>query len=753
MPPMIAARASASSRRAERSPMLRSDGGEAGESGAFAAVASQDDSEDDDGLQFRDGSRRSWLRTLTFAGGLCAACVLGYLAIGGGPSDQEELSALSAQDGPSSVLQRAADHIPLSPFGTRNKWSFLRPDPELLRWDVKFSPKHMPEADTYIGGWLSVPLIHDPYMQAALRDAGEVSPRLCLRVTARPALTQPSVNGPLLFHCGGPGSGRSCVTYVATDNSRLKALFDSWSIDQRGISLFTGNEDEDPDTIPPCPFAEEGTAVYAPHLKCHDMPEDNATIFRMLALSEYEQVMAKEVMNSGGEIFDRSKVEMQYRLAKLHANLCYTAKRFRLQGQLLGGGPSNRTYNFLKYVSTTDLVHDVEIFRTAVGAEAMSINGFSYGTMVSSLYGTLYPHRSSRLIANGVVTPYAQKKLFASGAKVAYDTVWSGIVQACDKTVMTENPDPGSICPAAPRVSDKFRAGASVADFLRSFAQITVKRPQNYGALLMACLDAPDKDLNVTACEALGNSLQIDALLSKAVGRKKPKSERDDEFPFEGTPQSAILALDLEGVWSTDVFMREWDRQKGSGYPVGLIYWTVWATYLFSWPVTARPIPPLTSTKVPLVVIGNLFDGQTSYNWAQEMRNNFPAGSMVTWQGWGHCFTFSGRVQESVEDLEAGKYTEASARMLCERLISDYLVTGHLPPDGHTCEAPRDLQLGPDAYRAAMRTSFRKCKFIEEMAPHVVNCDAILVGAGEEPPAPRPPARKAALANETEVEA
>ena len=48
--------------------------------------------------------------------------------------------------------------------------------------------------------------MHDP----ALLDY-ELPPYVCLRVRGMAALKQPAQNGPLLAHCGGPGSGRRCA--------------------------------------------------------------------------------------------------------------------------------------------------------------------------------------------------------------------------------------------------------------------------------------------------------------------------------------------------------------------------------------------------------------------------------------------------------------------------------------------------------------------------------------------------------------
>ena len=74
----------------------------------------------------------------------------------------------------------------------------MHPDPSVVRWD------QLPAAGALVSGSLSVFL--DP------EDAK--SPKLELEVEMHFADQQPAPLGPLLLHCGGPGSGSSCVRYA-----------------------------------------------------------------------------------------------------------------------------------------------------------------------------------------------------------------------------------------------------------------------------------------------------------------------------------------------------------------------------------------------------------------------------------------------------------------------------------------------------------------------------------------------------------
>ena len=61
------------------------------------------------------------------------------------------------------------------------------------------------------------------------------SPKLTLKVAMVHAAAIPAPQGPILLHCGGPGSGKDCALGIAGLYPDLAAQFDFWSIDQRGI--------------------------------------------------------------------------------------------------------------------------------------------------------------------------------------------------------------------------------------------------------------------------------------------------------------------------------------------------------------------------------------------------------------------------------------------------------------------------------------------------------------------------------------
>ena len=59
----------------------------------------------------------------------------------------------------------------------------------------------------------------------------------------------------------------------------------------------------------------------------------------------------------------------------------------------------------LEHLKTTDSAKDMESIRTALGAEQINFYGFSYGTYLGQVYGTLFPDRLRRAVLDGNVDP------------------------------------------------------------------------------------------------------------------------------------------------------------------------------------------------------------------------------------------------------------------------------------------------------------------------------------------------------------
>jgi pimeloyl-ACP methyl ester carboxylesterase len=59
----------------------------------------------------------------------------------------------------------------------------------------------------------------------------------------------------------------------------------------------------------------------------------------------------------------------------------------------------------LPHMKTTDAVKDMDAIRTALGEKKIGFYGYSYGTYLGAVYGTLFPERVDRMVLDSIVAP------------------------------------------------------------------------------------------------------------------------------------------------------------------------------------------------------------------------------------------------------------------------------------------------------------------------------------------------------------
>jgi pimeloyl-ACP methyl ester carboxylesterase len=612
----------------------------------------------------------------------------------------------------------------------KQSYSLLRPNPEFLVWDnVTYENNNK----TYMMGWLNVPLYHDSVVSQF-----EAAPRFCLRVRVLPAIHQPAKNGPLMLHCGGPGSGKRCVDKFAKlgliellGNDRIVKNFDVWSIDQRGV-VETSNSS---DTTPPCPFVQNEKQVQPyPKTYCNELLSmSKSEVISRLGVhvtdEDWDKFISPIIKNRelpGIDFKNEQAVRWYYRLVSLSHNLCYKADRYQVASATNG-----RKFNLLDFTGTTDLAYDIDLFRSAIGSPRMSLWGASYGTYVAGVYATIFSDRVFRVILDGVVSPLPDvaemSTQFARGAS----GVWEGLASACDNSFAQRLP-PGEICPAAPGATSKVlslisnnKSGADLFYKLTVAPLYTTDVPD--AASTMACIQlfysevavegCPFSDLiNLTAEElteiqdAMKN-LTADNTDTSNNTITAPLVNNTDDLFLLGV-QASVLGLDVAGRFDEESYIVWW-RDTLRQYPLGTAWALGWATLLGTWPAIPSPVPPLGSAVVAPLIVGNLHDPNTPYHNAQLMKEMFPQSSMVTWQGYGHC-THGPRndgfsaMNEYIEALKAGKtpeYTLDAAKLLCTSLLFNYIAEGKLPADGHVCRVPGPVPLGSIAAIASLNST------------------------------------------------
>jgi pimeloyl-ACP methyl ester carboxylesterase len=342
----------------------------------------------------------------------------------------------------------------------------------------------------------------------------------------------------------------------------------------------------------------------------------------------------------------------------------------------------------LRHMSTADVARDLDLLRQAVGDERLTYFGQSYGSYLGETYAALFPDKIRALVIDGVLDP----RLHSAGWHIAYDAVspaqeWKEFLRLCDEAYavdpalcllggpegakarydemlrwLKDHPD---VWPGGWVTYDFVVAGATAAAL---YAPETWGGPDGYAAWLAAIRD-------IVLAEAAGSP----GLATADPGglTRSGGSQEQENYPNGADAYYAVYCADVEypalfPVWSTVGALEEHVSIFGPFY-----WWTQAACA--SWPAAADRYagPWSISTSAPVLVVGNYFDGITSYQSARAASRLLDGSRLLSYAGWGHT---------------------AAARSDCIAAhVASYLLDGTLPTEGTVCPAPPNPFLPPPA--------------------------------------------------------
>lgn len=350
-----------------------------------------------------------------------------------------------------------------------------------------------------------------------------------------------------------------------------------------------------------------------------------------------------------------------------------------------------RRQAIISHMSTADVVRDMDLLRQAVGDSRLTYLGFSYGSYIGT-YANLFPNKVRALVIDGVLDP----RLWSSGWQIKTDRIATGeefeeFLRLCDEA--------GDACAfhVSAGSSARYEALANALreepldlgggflytyDFLIADSSDSLYSPEDwplyadlFDFLADAVLGEPGAGAKAAATrEQLRERLEaaqptrtdypngFDAFLANMCG--------DIEFPVLFPTYHAI------------------GRFAEEGSRIGPLWW--WSNAACAlWPTAHdRYVGPWsTRTSRPALIVGNFFDGVTSYEGAVGSSKLLRNSRLLSYAGWGH--TAFGR-SECVTDH-----------------VVQYLLDGSLPPAGTVCPANPNPFLEPAALSKSARAAPR----------------------------------------------
>lgn len=304
--------------------------------------------------------------------------------------------------------------------------------------------------------------------------------------------------------------------------------------------------------------------------------------------------------------------------------------------------------DILRHMRTTDSVADMEVIRTALGAEQINYFGFSYGTYLGQVYATAHPDRVDRMILDSNIDPsrvFYQSNLDQDVAMQKNLDRWFAWIAKRDR---------------------RFDLGAT---------EKAVTKKYNRTERSLAARPARGKigaaewaDIFNTVVYAKSEWFSLAAVFANYVNRGDARElvrtyRRSGSFGDDNTfaVYSAVQCTDAPwpvewSTWSAD----NWRVYRKAPNITWMNAW--FNAQCRTWPVPPGPRFPVDGSDAPaLLLVGGTYDGATPFAGSLAVRRLFPRASLV----------------EIVKDpTHADSLGNACAR----GYVSRFLGSGALPP-------------------------------------------------------------------------
>ncbi|MCK7624951.1 alpha/beta hydrolase [Streptomyces sp. RS10V-4] len=429
-------------------------------------------------------------------------------------------------------------------------------------------------------------------------------PALTVEVSRHRATDPAARRGVLMMAAGGPGaSGLKRPAGLATYAPALAAAYDIVSFDQRGVGSST-------------------------KVTCADQPAVDAYF--------------------SGDKRDRSPEAIRTTFARARA---FVRECERRSGDLL------------PYLTTDQAVHDMDLYRSLLGADTLSYYGPSYATYLGAAYATEFPHRVARMVLD---------------SNIDYTGTWQSFMEGQPFSFQRRFEE--DFLPWLARHDDVYHQGRTPS-----------RAKASYERLRAALRDAP-LVLDGTAL----TPDQLDTLTSNALYQADPGFprlaaaltvlEHPDTAPPAAKQQLAkAMAHPMDAAFVADFFSvvcndTPWNRSADywiarsardtREHPLVGARSLAYSAVCAAWPRSAAPRIEVTGRGLPpLLLVNSTHDPATYYEGALRDHRALPGSRLITVAGGG----------------DHGQFQNRNACV--DGFVEDYLLDEAVPPADTTCAA------------------------------------------------------------------
>ena len=314
----------------------------------------------------------------------------------------------------------------------------------------------------------------------------------------------------------------------------------------------------------------------------------------------------------------------------------------------------------LPYMGTVNAAKDMDVLRAALGENALTYLGKSYGTYLGASYAQQFPTKVRALVLDGAVDPKASGLQLDVTQAAGFESAFGQFAAWCAGQ---------QGCPLGNSASG---AVAKVA------------------GLLSAATAYPLTNLLGDGQPANGAMLQTGIAAALYARPEWPllKSGLSGAFGGDGTIlvelADSLLERNSNGTYSNladaelsvDCVDRAWPRSVGAFAAAAAAAAkaaplfgasNVWGSLPCAyWPVQPDELNIRAAGAPPILVVGDLHDPATPYRWAVNLSRDLASGVLLGWNGEGHTSYFQGS-------------------SCVDNTVDSYLISLHVPRSGTVC--------------------------------------------------------------------
>ena len=314
----------------------------------------------------------------------------------------------------------------------------------------------------------------------------------------------------------------------------------------------------------------------------------------------------------------------------------------------------------LPYMGTVNAAKDMDVLRAALGENALTYLGKSYGTYLGASYAQQFPTKVRALVLDGAVDPKASGLQLdvtqAAGFESAFGqfAAWCAGQQGCP----LGNSASGAVAKVAGLLS------AATAHPLTNL--LGDGQPAN-GAMLQTGIAA--------ALYARPEWPLLKSALSGAFGGDGTILVELADSLLERNPNGTYSNL-ADAELSVDCVDRAWPRTvsafaaaAAAAAKAAPLFGAsnVWGSLPCAyWPVQPDELNIRAAGAPPILVVGDLHDPATPYRWAVNLSRDLASGVLLGWNGEGHTSYFQGS-------------------SCVDSTVDSYLISLHVPRSGTVC--------------------------------------------------------------------